>query len=271
MDVQRFDFREFTSSDVKVDAGKSLPSFRKASRAPEPPKQEAPPPPPEPVVPTFSEEDVRAAELKGYQRGFAEGVQDGKQQYDAQEAELQAQIHEHVASFITMAQPMFDHYRAMVMEMRGQLAPMALSIARKVAGPALDENAEKIIEETALNACENLFTEPKLTITVHESMGDMLAKQLEILTNKLQATTDIVILRDPDMPRSDCRVEWKNGVLERDTAKIWQQLEQAVDNISTTTERDTNQQLDALQAALPVQPQSPETSVTQHPTTEHKE
>jgi flagellar assembly protein FliH len=267
MQVQRFDFKEFTSSSIE-DLDNQSRAFRKTSLIkrkealqPPLPPVEPPPPPPEP---TFSEAELKAAELKGYQRGFAEGMEDGKRQLDQQQAEIQAQLLQHTEGFVKTITPLFSEYRKMSVELKKQMPQVALAIAKKVAGPALEANAQTVVQDMVLTACESMISEPKLIITVHESMGDMLAKQLETLTSRLQATNDIVILRSPDMPLSDCKVEWNNGAMERNTDRIWQQAEKVTENLAASIARDTNEQLDGLEENLPKaeEPAPKETNAT---------
>jgi flagellar assembly protein FliH len=123
---------------------------------------------------------------------------------------------------------------------------MALAIARKVAGQALDQNAQAAIDEIVLRCSETMMKEPKITITVHESMGDTLAKKLEELAARLQSAANIVTLRDPAMPAADCRIEWNQGGIERQTAQIWQQVEKMIEDIKVTAIRNTQEQLETL-------------------------
>jgi flagellar biosynthesis/type III secretory pathway protein FliH len=258
MQVQRFDYKEFSSSEVNFDKKPAEPSvFRKSqwlkNQQEEQQRQAAaiadvPPPPPE--APTFSEEDVKAAEMKGYQRGFQEGNEDGKRQLDAEREAMEKQMLAHVESFAKAIAPLFDDYRKIAVELRKQMPQVALAIARKVTAETLDEKADAIVSKMVLAACESMISEPKLTITVHESMGDLLAKQLEILTNRLNANNEIIILRSPDMPLSDYKLEWKNGAMERSVSHIWEQIERATENLVVSAARDTNAHLDQLQTQV---------------------
>jgi flagellar assembly protein FliH len=248
MQIQRFDFRELSVSEAAVQAASSSP-FRKTREPVKPVVEELPPPPPPP--PTFSEADLKNAEMKGYQRGFQEGIEDGKKQMETVQADIQKKLLENVEGFVKHINPLFADYRKMALDIQGQMPVLALAIAKKVAGAALENNAEAVVKDMAIRCCETLLAEPKLTITVHESMGDMLASQLEALTSRLQSATDITILRDPDMPQADCRIEWKNGAMERNTQRILEQTDRVTENMVASATRDTNEHLDTLQAQLP--------------------
>jgi flagellar assembly protein FliH len=248
MQIQRFDFRDLTVSEAVVQAASGSP-FRKTREPVKSVVEDVPLPPPPP--PTFSEADLKNAEMKGYQRGFQEGIEDGKKQMETVQADIQKKLLENVESFVKHITPLFADYRKMVLDVHEQMPVIALAIAKKVAGAALENNAKAVVEDMAMRGCETLLAEPKLTITVHESMGDMLAKQLENLTSRLQSATDITILRDPDMPQADCRIEWKHGAMERNTQRLLEQTDRVTENMVASAARDTNAHLDTLQAGLP--------------------
>ena len=73
---------------------------------------------------------------------------------------------------------------------------------------------------------------------------------MQELAQRLPAATQIIIVRDPDMPREDCRIEWKNGSLERVTSQLWQQVEKSLSNIALISARETTDQMDKLQSQV---------------------
>jgi len=242
MKVQRFDFKEFGEAIIANRPAKQfLPTGR--------PREEAPPPPP-----TFSEEELKAAERESYKKGFLEGTQEGRKQAESEQAAVEKQLSETAEKFTQFLSPLLADYRARALEIKEQMPKVALAIARKVAGHALGENAPAAVEEVALRCVEAMATEPKLTITVHESLGDALEKKLQAIADRLPAATDIVIQRDPQMEKADCRIEWSHGMMKRDTADLWAQIEKAVDNLSATAKRDGQEQMNTLGAINPANP-----------------
>ena len=145
-------------------------------------REEVPPPP---LLPTFSEEQLKAAERDGYKKGFLEGTEEGRKQAESEQAAVDRKLAETVEKF---AKPCRAALRRLPQDgaAASQDVPkVALAIARKVAGNALDENAYAVIEDMALRCCETMIGEPKITITVHESMGDTLQRKLEQVAQKL--------------------------------------------------------------------------------------
>lgn len=218
MQVQRFNFKEF---DGHVPAGKGAvaKNFLPTGRS----REDAPPPPP-----TYKEEDVKAAEREGYKKGFLEGQQDGHKQAQTEQAEIDRKLSELFDGFAKGISALFADGSQLAAEIRQEMPKVAFTIARKVAGEALEKNAVGIIGDMALRCCETMVNEPKFTITVHESLGDTLEKRLKDLGAKLPATAEIIIQRSPELPLSDCRIEWTHGGMERNTAQMWQQIEKIV-------------------------------------------
>lgn len=161
MNVQRFSFKEFTGG-VPVGVMRAGKPFIPSGKT----KEDAPPPPP-----TFSEEELKTAERAGYQKGFLEGEKEGHKQAESEQAVVERKLAETVEKFAASVQPLFDDYRKTALAVQEQLPKAALAIARKVAGHALAQNAGAVIGEMAARCYETMMKEPKLTITVHESLG----------------------------------------------------------------------------------------------------
>lgn len=210
-----------------------------------PPAPEAPPPPP-----TFSEEELKAAERDGFQKGFLEGVKEGRKQMEMEQMQIDLQCAALASKFEQAVMPLFQHYERFGTLLYEQIPNIALSIAKKVAGEALQENAHKHIADIATRACETMMHEAKMTITAHESLGDKLEHMLQGLASRLPEHTEIIILRDPAMPLSDCRIDWKQGSLEHSQQVLWERVQKAIENLSVTQQRESMQDLNELKAQV---------------------
>lgn len=246
MKLERFDFKNLhdKSNLVLAQPAAIVKVFVPSGTQ----KVDAPPPPAPPV---YKEEDLKKAEHNGYKKGFHEGTQEGRKQVESEQAEVDRRLVEMLEQFVQSVSPLFDHYKKMVVQVQQDVPKAALAIARKVASAALDRNAETVVSDIATRCCETMINEPELSITVHESMGDTLERKLKEMATRLPAATHIVIMRDPAMPAADCRIEWKHGALERVTAQLWQQVEQAVGDMSVIAGRETAEELKALEAPPP--------------------
>jgi len=238
MTLQRLDFKNFGDAPIQgVSASGQKIFLPNGSRE----KAHAPPPPP-----IFSEEDMKTAERDGYKKGFLEGVADGRKQAESEQADVDRKLVALLDGFTEKLSPIFDDYRKTALQLREDMPKMAVAIAKKVAGHALDQHAEAVVSDVAIHACETMMQEAKLTFTIHESLADTLAGKLKELAGRMPAAAQLIILRSPDIPISDCNIEWEHGSMERSTQHIWQQIEKAIDNIIATSVRDSKQQLDVL-------------------------
>jgi flagellar assembly protein FliH len=230
--------------------------------------EQAPPPP------SFSEADMKVAEREGYQKGFIEGIKEGIQQSQNTQNDINKQLLAMSEQFNAAISPMLEHYQTMAAELHSRITPTALAIAKKVAGDALDEKAAEHVGVLATHYCEMLFNEPQVLITVQESLGDTLEKLLQSVASRLPDSTHIVIVRDPDMPKSDCRIEWKFGSISHSTEEIWQRVEKVLENTNTISSREHAQDMQQLQAnvgapsASKAEEEAPEPTDTTPPTQE---
>jgi flagellar assembly protein FliH len=248
MSIAPFSFREFSASDVEfVSTASAKPFLPNTGRK----KEEAPPPPPPP--PTFSEDDLKAAERDGYQKGFLDGVTEGKNQAESEQATIDLALTEAVSNFAQQYTPLFNLYRQMLRIGAEEVPKVALAIAKKIAGEALAENAYKLIEDISMRCVQTMMHEPKLTITLHASMQKALEEKLASAARSMQLPEDIKVVGDPDIAPPNCRIEWKNGAMLRDTDALWQQVEQVVAGMVASC----GNEVDAVAGALENPPEIP--------------
>lgn len=231
-------FKEFESSSLPTREIRRKPFSTPKIKDEEP---AAPPPPP-----TFSEEELKAAERDAYQRGFLEGIKDGKNQAQSEQAEVERILAGGLENFVKGISPIFSQYKNHCGQLRKDMPVLALSIAKKVAGEALTDDLQSVIEAAASQCLEIMATEPKIAITVNSRLAGNLTQKLKQLSGREKAAASIEVMADADMAVSDYRIEWKNGSIERSVEKLWQQMDKAVGNMLATIENEPEEQLDFL-------------------------
>jgi flagellar assembly protein FliH len=211
-------------------------------------KEEAPPPPP---APTFSEEQLKAAERDGYKNGFVEGTQEGIKQAESEQADVNRKLGETVEQFANSISPLLNDYHAMVIQLKKDLPRVALTIAKKAAGDALTENAAAAVESMALNAAQTMIGEPKIAVTVHTNLAAALEVKLKDLASRMQSATAFIVVGSDTIALADCRVEWKHGAMERHTGQLWAEIDKAVNALSEGAQRIADKHIETLAAQLP--------------------
>lgn len=185
-----------------------------------------PEPAPQPAAPSYSEEQLAAAceearkrgDQEGHRRGFAEG----QQHLEKQIASALSMISSQVTQAVRVA-------TEVPVEITSAATDLALAILRKM-HPALSAKHGLDEVEGVLAAClDQLKTEPRLVAYVPNQLLDPLNERVSTISASRGFEGRIVLIGDPDLADSDCRIEWADGGLERDTRQIWTDIEAALD------------------------------------------
>lgn len=230
-------FKEFDASSVNSKEVRKKP-FAIPKKIEEP---EAPPPPP-----TFSEDELRAAERDAYQRGFLEGTKEGHATAQNEHSEVERILMEGLENFIQSISPVFAQYRSHCQQLKQDMPTLALSIAKKVAGFALSQPSQAVIEAAANQCAQAMISEPEVTVTINSVLADALTEKIKQLSRRETAASNVTVVPDKNIAISNYRIEWKNGSIERQTEKLWEQLDKAIDNMIATIAAEPDEQLELL-------------------------
>lgn len=155
---------------------------------------------------------------------FAEGQQAGRK--EAEQSLAQA-----TATTLAAVQANLEHLHAqreaICQDMRLGAVRVALALVRKVFPEMARRNALGEIEALIERTLSDLLDEPRVVIRIHDETLDAMRQHIEAIAKRCGYDGDVVLLADSDVGRWDCRVEWADGGLERDTERLWQKVEEA--------------------------------------------
>lgn len=177
-----------------------------------------------PEAPMFSEAEMQGACDLARRQGEEAGVARGK-------AEAVAAFDKQVASALgAIAQQTTAIAKATANEAEAasRSVDLAMAIVKKLY-PALAARDGIAEIETILNEClATLKQEPRLVAYVSTAQLDKLQGRLAELTAANGFEGRVVLIGDEKMAESDCRVEWADGGVERDSNQIWRTIEEAI-------------------------------------------
>lgn len=199
--------------------------------APPPVVEEIPAEPPPPPPPTFSEAELEATRQQAHTQGKAEGLQQGRTEALSGQDKLLAQLLDSIG--FRVAEVMTEQ-AARFAQSRETILQIALTIARKLLPATVQRQGLMEIEAAVLGVLGELMSEPRLVVRVHDSMLDTITIKLQREAEQRGYAGKLVFLADPDLGPSDCRVEWADGGLERDTARLWGEVDKAVAHVLQT-------------------------------------
>lgn len=227
MRLEKFALQNFNAPPASVVEGVSSKGFMPPSFGGQPERKASAPPPP-PAAPAITREDVKNAEQEGYRKGFLEGVNEGRMQAESEQAEVTRRLEEAVETLSSQLRGLIDAYNDFVSEQHAEMPKLALAVARKVAGAALENNALAALESVIAPAIERMLGQPRMIVTVNESLVAALEQRLAARFAHNNDPGEIAIEGDAELAPGDCRINWENGSAERSTEALWKQVEAMV-------------------------------------------
>lgn len=208
---------EFSDS---VPAGREAHDFvpNKATKDEPAPEPQAPPPP------SFSEEELQAAQREAQEIGRLKGIEEAKNEWNEQAAQREAQLIALLEGLAARMDAEVQANQAQRTNQRSDMANIVLMIAGKLVGSALQTQPLGAIESTINECLSMLAGEARLSIVVS---ADLEAPLKEHLARQHREQV-IEVIADPAMQIGDCRIQWPGGKAERDQEALWQEMERIV-------------------------------------------
>lgn len=202
--------------------------FRDFTAREEPPA----PPPPNPIeelpppAPGFSEEELLSAQREAEAIGRQKGYEDAKREWDERAIVRETQIITLLESLLGRMESELEANRTAQNAMRGDMANIVLTIARKLAGNALDSQPLGAVEGMVNECLTMLAGEAKLSITVAKELEEPMREWLDRLPRADRPTIDVTV--DARMQPGDCRIQWPGGKAERSQEALLKEMEAIV-------------------------------------------
>lgn len=169
--------------------------------------------------PRPSADALRAAEAAAHAEAaaLARGLQEGRVQAEAQ---VQGRLADAMTRLSLAAAGLLAQADAREAEREAQAVEIAVLVARKVAGDALDAAPLAGIGEAARAALQHLRGVPHLVVRVHESLVEAAEALVRRLARERGYEGRLVVLGDPETALGDARIEWADGGVVRERARI---------------------------------------------------
>jgi flagellar assembly protein FliH len=163
---------------------------------------------------SFTPEEVEAVR----QEAFAQGAQNA-------EAAANAALANALKIAAAQAAELLKRQDAQLAAIRAEASQLAVDAARHVAGHALAQSPLSEIAVTLSRALHEYHDEPRLVVRLNPALSAPLQARLPGLIETEGFIGRVVVAGDTALRGADCRIEWADGGLERDTGKIFAALE----------------------------------------------
>lgn len=181
-------------------------------------EQEAPPE-------AFSRADLDAARRSAFEEGKAEGLREARAASEEKTAAALALIAERLEACAGTLD-------STVNDLKRDATEFAVALVRKaMPGLARQRGLEEI--EAAIRDClEQVMSEPKVVVRVHDSLLDALKARIDGIAERSGYTGKVVLLADDRLDAADCRVEWADGGLEREGERLWSEIDRCIERFT---------------------------------------
>ena len=180
----------------------------------------------EPVRPrrAFTPEEMEAARAEA----FAEGERSAVAQASAEAAAAERAIEAHLAELTRLANEACGHLSETAHAHRAASAELALALARKIAGAALDRFPRAPLEAALAALCGEIATEPRLMVRVRPDCAQRVEEALAVQAEHLGLQCQILVRSDPALSVAAFSFDWGDGKARFDPAATDAALEKAL-------------------------------------------
>jgi flagellar assembly protein FliH len=161
------------------------------------------------------------AELAAHRRGYAEAQAEA----NAESGRRIASALERIAAGIAEAGKILT---AVETRLECEAVEVAVAVARKLAAALIAREPFAEIAALASDCFRQLVTAPHIVVRIPEALYAAAREQLESIVRARGFEGRLVVLAEPDMAPGDCRIEWADGGVNRDSAAADAAIDAAV-------------------------------------------
>ena len=176
----------------------------------------------EPTV-TLAEHAVKLAEAEtsAHRRGYAEAQADAKVEHDRRIADAM----ERIAANLAEAN---NALNAIETRLECEAVEVAVAVAMKLSPALIAREPFAEISALASECFRQLIAAPHVAIRVNDALYATAKEKLDDIVRAKSFEGRLVVLAEPEIAVGDCRIEWADGGINRDSAAADAVISEAV-------------------------------------------
>jgi flagellar assembly protein FliH len=164
---------------------------------------------------------IKEAEAAAYARGFQQGMSEAR----AEAEKRSGAIVERIATAMTALDQKLEAVEA---KFETEAVEVAVAVAKKLAPQLMSQEPLAEIAALATGCFRNLIKCPHVVVRVNDTLHEAARARLDEIVRRCTPDTRLVILAEPEIAIGDCRIEWADGGIDRDSAAIEAAIDEAV-------------------------------------------
>jgi len=178
-------------------------------------------PPPEPPPDLYTAAQLEAAREEGYLKGHATALEDHGA--STQQATAQA-----LAGIKAALERLETEQVAFNADVEKAVVRLAVALVRRMLPATATQCAVAEVQELLAATLPDVLDQPRLIIRVHGSLAEIIRQTVGPILEDHGFDGRLTVRPDNDLPVTDCRLEWGDGGVERDSPRLWAEIEAAV-------------------------------------------
>ncbi len=166
------------------------------------------------------------AEASGYRKGFAEA----QVQALAETSRLTATSLEAIAGAFDRLDQALHSVEA---KLEAEAVEVAVAVGRKLAAALIAREPFAEIAALASECFRQLVAAPHVVVRVNDALYAATRDKLDEILRASGFEGRLVVLAEPDLAPGDCRIEWADGGVNRDSAAAEKAIAEAVERYIT--------------------------------------
>ncbi len=162
--------------------------------------------------------DVEAA---GYSRGFAAAQAEAKTDAERRSAAALERI-------AAALEGLDRGLAAVEARLETEAVEVAVAVARKLVPELVAREPFAEISALAVNCFRHLVAAPHVVVRVNDALQAIAREKLDEIGRGRGLDSRLVVLAEPDIAPGDCRIEWADGGINRDSAATAAAIDEAV-------------------------------------------
>lgn len=168
-------------------------------------------------------EEARATALaQGRQEGMADAM-----------ASIEQQISVTVDGLFNKLGQLFRDHEQWTRGVHRESIELATSIMRRLAPELVRGSELPQIEKVINDAFQFLTEQPKVIVRVAAELEEPLRDKVHLMASRVGYEGDVMLVGDPELAPTDCRISWSAGAVERSIEETWQQIDELVERTLT--------------------------------------
>lgn len=177
--------------------------------------------------PKFGARDMEKARDDAFTEGVTSGIQQSLSSFESQIAATLNRVGDGLNILL-------NDRRKLSLTLRSEATILAHQIACKLATALMTAHPQTEVEALIGDCLADRHDEPRIVIRVNESQLDPLKQRIEVLAAEKGFDGHVMLLCDEAISVGDCRLEWADGGLERNTEQLTQMAQAAVTKYLST-------------------------------------